>query len=69
LEFLVAKNLKFAKIGRMSMGTQGGFGSEGQTKETYAGYGGKSEDDGSKTTNSKPKKEVEKKGDIAELQK
>lgn len=53
----------------MSMGTHGGFGSEVQTKETYAGYGGKTEDDGSSAQKTKPKKEVEKKGDIAELQK
>jgi hypothetical protein len=46
-----------------------GFGSEPQTGETYAGYGGKTEENDNKTTKDKPKKEIERKGDIAELQK
>jgi hypothetical protein len=53
----------------MNVKRPSGYGSENQTGETYAGYGGKPDADKKKKKNKKHRKKIEKKGDIAELQK
>lgn len=53
----------------MNVKRPSGYGSENQTGETYAGYGGKAETDKTKQKNKRQRKKIEKKGDIAELQK